>query len=310
VKLPPWTRLARAGLFLAAVVAGAAATNTFSVATYNLENYLDAPAGSRPAKPEAAKAQVWENLLVLKPDLLAVQEIGSTNALLDLRAGLKAGGLDYPFWEFVSGYDTNIHVAILSRFRLTARRSHTNEGFLLRGRRFRTSRGIAEVDVQVNSRYRVTVLAAHLKSRRESPDAFQEELREQEALVLRRFIDARLKDRPDVNLVVLGDFNDHPDSKCLKILLGRGPTALVDTRPSERERGRSANDAPPATERTVTWTHHYAKEDTYSRIDYVLVSPGLAKEWKADDTFVLRMPEWGVASDHRPVLASFFAEER
>jgi endonuclease/exonuclease/phosphatase family metal-dependent hydrolase len=303
-------RLTRAALLLAVTLTRAAATNSFSVATYNLENYLEAPAGSRPAKPDAARTRLRENLLALKPDVLAVQEIGSTNALLELRAALKTGGLDYPFWEFVGGYDTNIHVAILSRFRFTARRPHPDEGFLLRGRRFRTSRGIAEVDLQVNARYRLTVLTAHLKSRRESPDALQDELRQQEALVLRRLIDARLKDRPGINLIVLGDFNDHPDSKCLKILLGRGPTALVDTRPAERERGQAANDSPPATERAVTWTHHYAKEDTYSRIDYLLLSPGLAKEWKADDTFVLRTPEWGTASDHRPVVASFFAEDR
>jgi endonuclease/exonuclease/phosphatase family metal-dependent hydrolase len=210
----------------------------------------------------------------------------------------------------VTGYDTNIHVAILSRFRLTARRPHSNEGFLLRGRRFRTSRGFAEVDVQVSSRYRFTLFTAHLKSRREGPDSFPDELREQEALVLRRLVDQRLKERPDGNLVVLGDFNDHPDSKSLKILLGRGRTALVDTRPAERGSEARSGAESRAGERTITWTHHYAREDTYSRIDYILISPGMAQEWKANETFVLTMPEWGVASDHRPVLASFFAEDR
>jgi len=305
-----WIRRATGALCLVVVGVGSAATDSFSVATYNLENYLSVPSGSRPAKSDAAKAGIRGSLLALKPDVLALQEIGTTNALFELRAALKAEGLDYPFWEHVAGYDTNIHVAILSRFRLTARRPHPNEGFLLRGRRFRTSRGIAEVDVQVNSRYRFTLFTAHLKSRRESPDGIQAELREQEALVLRRLIDQRLKERPGGNLIVLGDFNDHPDSKSLKILLGRGRTALVDTRPAER-----GGEVPPdatsrAGERTITWTHHYAKEDTYSRIDYVLISPGMAQEMKANETLVLRMPEWGVASDHRPVLASFFAEDR
>jgi len=305
-----WIRRAAGALCLVVVLVGSAATNTFSVATYNLENYLEVPAGSRPAKADLAKAAIREGLLILRPDVLAVQEIGTTNALLELRGALKAEGLDYPFWEHVTGYDTNIHVAILSRFRLTARRPHANEGFLLRGRRFRTSRGIAEVDVQVNSRYRFTLFTAHLKSRRESPDGFEDELREQEALVLRRLIDQRLKERPGGNLVVLGDFNDHPDSKPLKILLGRGRTALVDTRPAERASAVVSGAASRASERTITWTHHYAKEDTYSRIDYVLISPGMAQEWKAGETFVLCMPEWGVASDHRPVLARFLAEDR
>lgn len=303
-------RLVAGGLSLVVVLVGSAASNSFSVATYNLESYLDVPSGSRPAKSDAAKAGIRASLLALKPDVLAVQELGTTNALLELRAALKAEGLDYPFWEHVTGYDTNIHVAILSRFRFTARRPHPNEGFLLRGRRFRTSRGIAEVDVQVNSRYRFTLFTAHLKSRRESPDGLQDEVRGQEALVLRRLIDQRLKDRPDGNVIVLGDFNDHPDSKCLKILLGRGRTALVDTRPAERGSEAPSDAASRAGERTITWTHHYAKEDLYSRIDYVLISPGMAQEWKTHETFVLRMPGWGIASDHRPILTSFFAEDR
>ncbi len=305
-----WMRFAAGGLSLLVGLAGSAATNTFSVATFNLESYLDAPSGSRPAKPEAARAAIRESLLALKPDVLAVQEIGTTNALLELRASLKAQGLDYPFWEHVGGYDTNIHVAILSRLRFSARRPHPDEGFLLRGRRMRTSRGIAEVDVQVNARYRFTLLTAHLKSRRESPDGLQDEVREHEAVLLRHLLDQRLKDRPDANVIALGDFNDNPDSKSLKTLLGRGRTALVDTRPAEREQGRPPTDGAPASRRTITWTHFYAKEDAYSRVDYILVSPGMAREWKSDETFVLRRPDWGVASDHRPVLASFFAEDR
>src|SRR5437870_4455124 len=118
---------------------------TFRVATYNLENYLDQPTESRPhVKSEAAKAKIRESIRALKPDVLALQEMGSTNALLELRASLKREGLDYPYWEHVSGFDTNIHLALLSRIPFAARRPHTNEGFLLHGRRFQVSRGFAE----------------------------------------------------------------------------------------------------------------------------------------------------------------------
>src|SRR5207247_6541804 len=127
------------------------------------------PSGNRQPKPEASKSKVRECILALRPDVLALQEIGGTNALLELRSSLKAAGLDYPHWELVSGFDTNIHVSFLSRFAFAARRPHTNAGFLLHGRRFRVSRGFAEVDVQVTDRYRFTLLTAHLKSRREVP---------------------------------------------------------------------------------------------------------------------------------------------
>src|SRR5437870_6005650 len=189
------------------------AAGTFSVATYNLENYLDEPVGNRRAKSEAGRTKIRASIRALKPDVLAVQEMGSTNALLELRASLKSEGLDYPYWEHISGFDTNIHVAILSRLRFVARRPHTNEGFLLHGRRFRVSRGFAEVDVQVNPHYQFTLIGAHLKSRREVPEADEAELREQEAIILRQIIDGRLSANPDLNLLVLGDFNDLKDSR-------------------------------------------------------------------------------------------------
>jgi endonuclease/exonuclease/phosphatase family metal-dependent hydrolase len=253
---------------------------------------------------------VRESILALKPDVIALQEIGGTNALLELRASLKSEGLDYPYWEMVNGFDTNIHVAVLSRFTFVNRRPHPDEVFLLSGRKFRVSRGFAEVDVRVSARYDFTLIATHLKSRREVPEADEAELREQEATVLRGIIEARLTANPDVNLVALGDFNDLRDSRTVKTILGRGKNSLIDVRPVERTgdvSGAIAADAPP---RNVAWTYYFAKDDTYSRIDYILLSRGMAREWQRDGTYVLALPEWGVASDHRPIIASFVAEDR
>ncbi|HZV36162.1 MAG TPA: hypothetical protein VFB72_16415, partial [Verrucomicrobiae bacterium] len=47
------------------------AAETFRVATYNIENYLDQPSGSRPAKSAAAKAKVRESILAIHPDVIA-----------------------------------------------------------------------------------------------------------------------------------------------------------------------------------------------------------------------------------------------
>ena len=286
------------------------ASQSFSVATYNLENYLDASAGSRPAKSAAAKAKIRESILALNPDVLALQEIGSTNALLELRSALKMEGLDFPHWEHVAGFDTNIFVAVLSRFPIIARRPHSRESFLLNGRRFRISRGFAEVDIQVTPKYVFTLITAHLKSRRQVAVADEADLREQEALVLREIIDARLKANPNANLAVLGDFNDVKDSRSTRIVIGRGRNALVDTRPAERNGDDQPSSVPGLSPRNITWTHFYGKEDIYSRIDYILLSRGLANEWNTNGTYVLKLPNWGVGSDHRPIVASFFTEER
>ncbi|MEO5801977.1 MAG: endonuclease/exonuclease/phosphatase family protein, partial [Verrucomicrobiota bacterium] len=272
------------------------------VATFNVENYLDVAAGTRPAKSDAGKSKVRETILALKADVIAFQEMGNTNALLQLRSSLKSAGLDYPHWEHITGYDTNIHVAVLSKFPFTAQRPHTNDGFLLSGRRFRVSRGFAEVDIQVNPKYSFTLITAHLKSRRPVPEADEAELREQEAIVLREKIAARLAANPNVNLIVLGDLNDVQDSRSTKAVIGsRGKTALFDTRPAERNGDNQPNPNPRYDPRNITWTHYYGKEDTYSRIDYILVSQGMKREWLPEETYIGTLANWGVASDHRPI---------
>ncbi len=299
------------GWFVLVFFPGWLRAETFRVATYNVENYLDQPTASRPhVKAAEAKAKIRESLRALKPDVLALEEMGATNALLELRDSLKAEGLDLPFWEHVTGHDTNIHVAVLSKFPLTARRPHTNDQFLLSGRRFHVSRGFAEVDIRVNANYSFTLLAAHLKSKRPVPEGDEAEMRLEEAKALREHIDADLAANPNVNLIVLGDFNDVKNSPSTKAILGRGKTKLTDTRPAERNGDTAPNPAGRFDPMNVTWTYYYGIEDTYSRIDYILLSPGMAREWVKEETYIPTIPNWGVGSDHRPLVATFQATDK
>jgi len=284
---------------------------TFRIAEYNVENYLDQPTETRRAPKSAeARAKIRESIHALKPDVISFEEMGSANALLELRASLKAEGMDFPYWEHVSGFDTNIHVAVLSRFPITARRSHTNENFLLQGRRFSVSRGFSEIDIQVNTNYSFTLLGAHLKSKRTVPEGDESELRLQEAKLLREKVDALLAANPNANLVVLGDFNDTKDSPSTKAILGAGKFKLIDTRPAERNGDDAANPNPRFSPMNVTWTYYYGVEDSYSRIDYILLSPSMAREWIKEETYVLTLPNWGIGSDHRPIVAAFEAEDK
>ena len=285
--------------------AARAETNIFRRATFNVENYLDAPSGTRRAKSPAAQAKVRDCILAIKPDVIALEEMGPTNALLDLQSNLKSSGLDLPFWDEMTGFDTNIHLAVLSRFPIAARHPHTNENFLLDGRRFIVSRGFEELDIQVNPRFTFTLIAAHLKSRRPSALADEEDWRYEEAAALRRVIDARFAQDPAQNIAVLGDFNDVQDSKPVRAIMGRGTTRLFDTHPAERNGDNESSADGRRQSRHITWTHYYEKEDVFSRIDYILVGNGLKYHWLKEETYILATPNWGLASDHRPLVAGF-----
>jgi endonuclease/exonuclease/phosphatase family metal-dependent hydrolase len=304
-------RLVGASLVLLVLGTASATAGTFRVATYNVANYLDQTTESRrEVKSADAKAKIRESIKTIKPDVIAFQEMGAVSALLELRDSLKQDGLDYPNWEHITGYDTNIHVAVLSKFPILARRPHTNDNFLLSGRRFRVSRGFLEVDLKVNDHYTFTLLAAHLKSRRPVPEADESELRLEEAKLLREKIDADLKANPNANLIVLGDFNNTKDSPSTKAVIGHGKTKLVDTRPAERNGDNLPNPNPAWEPMNITWTHYYGKEDTYSRIDYLLLSPGLAHEWIKAESYIPTIPNWGLGSDHRPIVATFEASDK
>ena len=301
----------RAALILALACSPALlAADTIRVATYNLENYLEQAVGTRPAKSDAAKAKIREGIRALKPDVIALQEVGGVPALLELRAALKAEGLDFPYWNLATGFDTNIFVAVLSKLPFTATHPHTNLNYLLGGRRMQVSRGFAEVEIKVNGGYTFTLVTAHLKSRRPVPAADEGDMRLEEARLLRELIDSRLAANPKANLVVLGDFNDVYDSPAPKEVVGRGATKLVDTRPAERNGDNLPNGNPRYNPRNIAWTHFYGKEDTYSRIDFILLSPGMAKEWIQEGTYALTLPNWGLGSDHRPIVATFSTEDK
>jgi len=281
---------------------------TFRVATYNVENYLDQPTESRHfVKSAEAKAKIREVIEAAKPDVLALEEMGTTDALMELRASLQAEGQNFPFWDFVEGADTNIHIAVLSKFPIAARHPHTNDEFLLDGKRFRVERGFAEVEIQAATNFTFTLIAAHLKSQLAVPDADQAEERLGEAKILRGIVDDQFEANAAAKIIVLGDLNDTKDSDSIKEIIGSGRFRLTDTRPAEHNGDNAPGQPPYFTPRNVTWTYFYGADDTYSRIDYILLSPAMARNWSPAETYIPAIPNWGAGSDHRLILATFTA---
>ncbi len=275
-----------------------APTNTFRVATYNVENWLLMERNRQPdrPKPEPAKQAVFDVLADVKADVLALQEVGDTNDLAEVADGLAARGLVYPHRDWLRAADTNRHVAVLSRFPITDRFSRGDYTFTLGTNVIPFQRGVLDVNIQVNHHYAFRALVVHLKSRREVTDFDQAQARLHEAQLLRAHIGKALKDHPDRNLLVAGDFNDTPDSAPLRTIIGEPPFALVML--------------PATTARGYSGTHLWRARREWSRIDYLIASPGLAREHITGTARVGDHPASEKASDHRPVWADFIAADR
>jgi endonuclease/exonuclease/phosphatase family metal-dependent hydrolase len=136
------------------------------------------------------------------------------------------------------------------------------------------------------------------------------EMRLEEAKLLREKVEAILSANPNANLIVVGDFNNTKNSPSTKAVIGSGKFKLVDTRPAERNGDNAPNPVSRFDPMNVTWTYYYGVEDSYSRIDYILLSPGMAREWVKEETYIPTIPNWGVGSDHRPIVATFNAENK
>lgn len=300
-------------LWMASILSGVGtlwSAESFTVASYNVENYFLAKFGTRKVKSEASRAKVAEAIAAIRPDVLALQEIGRRRALEELRGRLAAKGLEYNNVAWVVGPDPAIHIAVLSRFPMKVH-SHTNVMYLLDRRRFQVSRGFAEARIQVNANYHFTLLVGHLKSKRPVGIADQAEMRLSEARELRKIVEAKLNEYKDENLLVVGDLNDKPNAPPIRTLIGRRAPRLVDLRPAERNGTELLIPGiQKKSGRQITWTYFYHAEDRFSRFDYIMASSGMNRELDPSGTFVYAAKGWGVASDHRPVVARFVAENR
>ena len=95
------------------------------IAAYNVQHYLDQPTETRRVvKSTEAKAKIRESIHALKPDIISFEEMGSTNALLELRDSLKAEGIEqlvvqghrgYPL--FRADHEIHPHEVIIDRVR-------------------------------------------------------------------------------------------------------------------------------------------------------------------------------------------------
>lgn len=284
-----------------AIACGAAAEVTtmraerITLATYNLENYVsvgrrvDGVYRENYPKPAAEKEALHAVIANLNADVILLQEMGPLPYLRELQADLAREGQAYPFGEVLDAADRERHVAIISRRPFAQIAGHDELRIKYFGSSVPVKRGLLEARFEVGHTL-LTVFAVHLKSRlTERADDEQSAIeRVEEARAVRDCI-LREFPSPGANaFVLLGDCNDVPKSKPIAALLHRGKTKLFEIVPATDSRGE-------------TWTEWYRREDSYSRIDYAMISPGIASAVVGGAARIGDGPETLIASDHRPV---------
>ncbi|MEO6246237.1 MAG: endonuclease/exonuclease/phosphatase family protein [Opitutaceae bacterium] len=277
----------------------AVSAEALTLATYNIENYGPAnrltEAGYRKdyPKPEAEKRALRAVIRGLAADVLVLQEMGPRPYLDELRRDLKSEGCDYPFAELAAAADADRHLAILSKRPLKAVTTHTDLSFAYFGGKETVKRGLLEATV-ATAAGDVTLFVVHLKSRyTDRPDDPLSAIRRAaEATAVRDRVLQRFPTPAEARFVILGDCNDSRTSKAVAFLQKRGKTEIAKLLPAVDSRGES-------------WTHSYRREESYSRVDQILVSSRLlplvvgGAAARIYDGAGVRE-----ASDHRPVIVS------
>jgi endonuclease/exonuclease/phosphatase family metal-dependent hydrolase len=282
--------------FLCLFVAIPACAETLTIATYNIENYGPAnrmtEGGYRKdyPKPEAEKAALRTVIRALSADVLVMQEMGVQAYLDELRRDLKTDGLDYPYHALAAASDADRHVAILAKRPLRNIVTHSDLSFTYFGGKETVKRGLLEATIATDAG-ELTLFAVHLKSRfTERPDDPMSAIRRAaEATAIRDRVLKRFPAPAESRFIVLGDCNDNRVSKAATFLQKRGKTEITILLPAADSRGE-------------LWTHAFRREESYSRVDHIFVSPALRGAVLNGTARIYDGPSVREASDHRPVV--------
>ena len=213
-------------------------------------------------------------------DVVALSEIESQSVAEMVKDQL---GVDWSV-VFEKGRDNNTgqDVAILTRLAVNRQSVDNLKDFpkacsLNKRVCAKPSKVISVVLTDANQSY--LIVAAHLVSKRRNND----ERREAQAATIRGFIDSN-RAYAD-HMIVLGDFNDVPESNTLRILRGSGQGDFKLIQPANTE---GANR---------DWSYLYKNKKQL--IDHILVSPTFTQ---STEFYTIDL---GDVSDHRAVVGEF-----
>lgn len=278
------------------------------IGTYNVNNFFDRfddpynfrddRWGARASEPKKLDQifDLGQRLRQDKPDILALQEVENKGALYEFNVAQLGG--HFQDLLVIEGNDPRgIQIGIASKFPLGQVASYQflrDIGDRRKGKIF--SRDLIEVEILDPDTFipMLTVFVTHLKSKFVDPSAKDRVKEEQEAahrrtrqaMAIAQIIKRRFPNPQSGFYVLMGDFNDTPDSAPLSPLLRDPQLGLFDV----------LTTLPP----DKRWTHYWAEKKENSQLDYILLSPAMQQRMVPGTAQVVQRGYTG-GSDHRPV---------
>lgn len=276
------------------------------LATYNVRNYLLTdrlvPTEDRSKsiwrkdypKPEFEKRALRSVIAKENPDILALQEMGSEAFLKELQRDLRVNEkVNYPYSALMQGVDEDRHVAVLSKVPFLEVVQHKDLTYKYFGNTEQLRRGLLEVKFMTNG-VKWSLFNVHLKSKWTIRDDDPESaiMREAEATAVRNQLKKLYPTSENYPFLLVGDFNDTPNTKPIARILNSGKTELAWYIYSTDARGR-------------VWTHYWRRGGSYTQVDYIFASVamlGKLPNGKSTRGRIEDSEETLIASDHRMVL--------
>lgn len=267
------------------------------VATYNVEALGEDLETASPTAPKTEKLKsIATAIAEVGADIVALEEVPSKEALDSFVDGYLPGDM-YPYRQFLPTNDPRTHhMGVLSRYPITDVTSNRERRFPAEefNRPVSFTRDVPEVDFAVKG-FPLKMYIVHLKStgsnsgrpNAKDPDRIRraQNIRKAEVEELKRIIVEDARSMPSRQYIVAGDLNSAPTGASTRELTDpSSPAPLVD--PMAGAAGLMANSHPL----------------TNRRIDYILLSPGLAARVLDGSAQVHHSEAAGKASDHLPVV--------
>lgn len=214
------------------------------------------------------RAETNESSNYPMPDILCLQEVESLDAIrLFNEKYLKNY---YKYQLLIDSFDPRrIDVGLLSNFKIQSIVTHMYDTYNNNEQLF--DRDCLDVSFEITKHKNLTIFINHLKSKFIPPDTPEDKIEQatkksnskrlQQATKVKKILTSRFKNDKfqKENFMVVGDFNDTPDSKYLSPLLKNSEMHNVISRLDPKHR----------------WTHWWSSKNIASQIDYILLSPNL-----------------------------------